>query len=63
MPHETTLIPTIVMGLLLAFVGGFLASKVKLPPLVAASRSGRLRQGSLPTQSSLPSLQKSASSC
>ena len=34
MPHETTLIPTIVMGLLLAFVGGFLASKIKLPPLV-----------------------------
>lgn len=40
MPHETTLIPTIVMGLLLAFVGGFLASKAKLPPLVGYLLAG-----------------------
>ena len=40
MPHETTLIPTIVMGLLLAFVGGFLASKIKLPPLVGYLLAG-----------------------
>lgn len=40
MPHETTLIPTIVMGLLLAFAGGFLASKVRLPPLVGYLLAG-----------------------
>lgn len=40
MPHETTLIGTIVMGLVLAFVGGFLASKLKLPPLVGYLLAG-----------------------
>lgn len=34
MPHDTTLIATIVMGLVLAFVGGFIASRLRLPPLV-----------------------------
>jgi len=34
MPHDTSLITTIVMGLVLAFVGGFVASRLKLPPLV-----------------------------
>jgi len=34
MPHDTTLIATIVMGLVLAFFGGFLASRLRLPPLV-----------------------------
>lgn len=34
MPHDTTLIATIVMGLVLAFVGGFIASKLRLPPLI-----------------------------
>jgi monovalent cation:H+ antiporter-2, CPA2 family len=33
-PHETTLIATIVVSLVLAFAGGFLASKLRLPPLV-----------------------------
>lgn len=34
MPHEPSLIPTLVVGLVLAFIGGFLASKLRLPPLV-----------------------------
>jgi CPA2 family monovalent cation:H+ antiporter-2 len=34
MPHDTTLIATIVAGLVFAFIGGFIASKAKLPPLV-----------------------------
>jgi hypothetical protein len=34
MPHATQLIATIVMGLVFAFAGGFLASKLRLPPLV-----------------------------
>ena len=34
MPHETPLIATIVMGLVLAYVGGFLATKLRLPSLV-----------------------------
>jgi CPA2 family monovalent cation:H+ antiporter-2 len=34
MPHETTLIATVVMGLVFAFGFGFLASKLRLPPLV-----------------------------
>ena len=40
MPHETTLIATIVVGLVLAFVGGFVASKLKLPPLVGYLLAG-----------------------
>jgi monovalent cation:H+ antiporter-2, CPA2 family len=40
MPHETTLIATIVMGLVLAFLGGFLASKLRLPPLVGYLLAG-----------------------
>ncbi|HEX2528500.1 MAG TPA: YbaL family putative K(+) efflux transporter [Geminicoccus sp.] len=40
MPHETTLIATIVMGLVLAFAGGFIASKLKLPPLVGYLLAG-----------------------
>src|SRR3954464_15952908 len=34
MAHETSLIATIVVCLVLAFAGGFVASKLKLPPLV-----------------------------
>jgi monovalent cation:H+ antiporter-2, CPA2 family len=34
MAHDTTLIATIVAGLVFAFIGGFFASKLKLPPLV-----------------------------
>jgi CPA2 family monovalent cation:H+ antiporter-2 len=40
MPHETTLIATIVAGLVFAFIGGFLASKLKLPPLVGYLLAG-----------------------
>jgi CPA2 family monovalent cation:H+ antiporter-2 len=40
MPHETGLIATIVMGLVMAFAGGFLASKVRLPPLVGYLLAG-----------------------
>jgi CPA2 family monovalent cation:H+ antiporter-2 len=34
MPHETSLLSTIVMGLVVAAVGGFLARRVRLPPIV-----------------------------
>ncbi|HYG86585.1 MAG TPA: YbaL family putative K(+) efflux transporter [Azospirillum sp.] len=40
MPHDTTLIATIVMGLGLAFLGGLLASKLRLPPLVGYLLAG-----------------------
>ena len=40
MAHETSLIATIVMCLVLAFVGGFVASKLKLPPLVGYLLAG-----------------------
>src|SRR5512134_538194 len=40
MPHETELIATVVMGLVMAFVGGFAASKVHLPPLVGYLLAG-----------------------
>jgi monovalent cation:H+ antiporter-2, CPA2 family len=40
MPHETPLIATIVMGLVLACCGGFLASKLRLPPLVGYLLAG-----------------------
>ena len=40
MPHETSLIATIVMGLVLAFAGGFVASKLRLPPLVGYLLAG-----------------------
>ena len=40
MPHETPLIATIVMGLVIAFCGGFLASKLRLPPLVGYLLAG-----------------------
>ncbi|WP_448208268.1 YbaL family putative K(+) efflux transporter [Azospirillum sp. sgz302134] len=40
MPHETPLIATIVMGLVLAFLGGLLASKLRLPPLVGYLLAG-----------------------
>jgi monovalent cation:H+ antiporter-2, CPA2 family len=40
MPHETELIATIAIGLVLAFVGGFLASRLRLPPLVGYLLAG-----------------------
>lgn len=40
MPHDTSLITTIVMGLVLAFVGGFIASRLRLPPLVGYLLAG-----------------------
>ncbi|MFO1037092.1 MAG: YbaL family putative K(+) efflux transporter [Geminicoccaceae bacterium] len=40
MPHETTLIATICMGLVLAFGLGFLAHRLRLPPLVGYLLAG-----------------------
>jgi CPA2 family monovalent cation:H+ antiporter-2 len=34
MPHDTTLIATVALGLILAAVGGYLARLVRLPPLI-----------------------------
>src|SRR5919112_5519569 len=40
MSQETSLIATIVVCLVLAFAGGFVASKLKLPPLVGYLLAG-----------------------
>ena len=40
MPHDTTLIATIVASLVFAFIGGFVASKARLPPLVGYLLAG-----------------------
>jgi CPA2 family monovalent cation:H+ antiporter-2 len=42
MPHETTLITTIVGGLVLAFIFGSIANRLKLPPLVGYLFAGVL---------------------
>ena len=42
MPHETTLLLTVVMGLVLAFAIGFLVSRFRLPPLVGYLLAGIL---------------------
>ena len=42
MPHETPLLITIVLGLVLAFACGFVASKLRLPPLVGYLVAGIL---------------------
>ena len=40
MPHETSLLSTIVMGLVVAAFGGFLARRVRLPPIVGYLLAG-----------------------
>ena len=40
MPHDTTLIATLVVGLVFAFAGGFVASKLRFPPLVGYLLAG-----------------------
>lgn len=40
MPHETSLIAIIAVGLGLAFLGGFIASRRRLPPLVGYLLAG-----------------------
>ena len=40
MPHDTTLIATIVVALVLAFALGFLANRLRLPPLVGYLLAG-----------------------
>ncbi|MGL4512215.1 MAG: cation:proton antiporter [Lacipirellulaceae bacterium] len=40
MPHETSLLSTIAVGLAFAFVGGWLAQAVRLPPLVGYLLAG-----------------------
>lgn len=40
MPHETSLIATVAVGFALAFIGGFIASRLGLPPLVGYLLAG-----------------------
>src|SRR3546814_1991422 len=40
LPHDTSLLAMLVMGLVLAFIGGFVASRLKLPPLVGYLLAG-----------------------
>src|SRR3954468_8180034 len=42
MPHDTPLISTIVMGLVLAFIFGTIANKLRMPPLVGYLVAGVL---------------------
>ena len=42
MHHEITLISTIAVGLLYALIGGYLASRLRLPPLVGYLVAGVL---------------------
>jgi monovalent cation:H+ antiporter-2, CPA2 family len=67
MPHETTLIAAVVMGLVLAFCGGLLASSSRLPPLIgyllAGVAVGPSRPVSWPAWDSPASSPRSASSC
>jgi len=65
-PHDTTLIATIVMGLVLAFAFGFLANRLRLPPLVgyllAGVAIGPFTPASSATPTSRASWPRSASS-
>src|SRR6195952_2571043 len=60
MPHETPLISTIVMGLVLAFIFGAIAHKLRMPPLVgyliAGVLSGPYPPGVVADQSLAPEL-------
>ena len=40
MPHDVTLIATIAVGFVLAFVFGYLAHQIRLPPLVGYLLAG-----------------------
>jgi monovalent cation:H+ antiporter-2, CPA2 family len=40
MPHDTALIATISVGLVAAFIGGFVASRLRLPPIVGYLLAG-----------------------
>src|SRR5215217_178077 len=40
MPHDTTLIATIAVGLTAALIGGIVATKLRLPPLVGYLLAG-----------------------
>ncbi|PZM12029.1 YbaL family putative K(+) efflux transporter [Rhizobium tubonense] len=60
MPHETPLISTIVMGLVLAFIFGAIAHRLRMPPLVgyliAGILSGPYTPGFVADQSLAPEL-------
>jgi CPA2 family monovalent cation:H+ antiporter-2 len=60
MPHETPLISTIVMGLVLAFIFGAIAHRLRMPPLVgyliAGVLSGPYTPGFVADQSLAPEL-------
>jgi CPA2 family monovalent cation:H+ antiporter-2 len=66
MPHDTPLISTIVGGLVLAFILGAFAHRLRLPPLVGYLVAGILvgptRRASLPTRGLRPNWPRSASS-
>ena len=62
--HDVPLIATIAVSLAFAFVGGLLAVRLRLPPLVgyllAGIVVGPFTPGSSPTQSSLRNWRRSA---
>ena len=62
MPHETTLISTIVAGVGLAFVLGALANRFRISPIVGYLLAG-VRPASSPTRNWRCSWPRSASSC
>jgi predicted Kef-type K+ transport protein len=61
MEHEASLLVTIVLGLVLAFATGFIASKLGLPPLVGYLVAGPTRPVHRSMQRSRPNFRKSAS--
>ena len=68
MPHHTPLIATIVAGLVLAFVFGAIANRLRISPLVGYLLAGvagraRSRRASSPTRAWPTSSPRSASSC
>ena len=67
MPHETALIATMSVALALAFVGGFLATRLGLPAIVgyllAGVAVGPFTPGFVADPAWRPSLPRSASSC
>lgn len=67
MPHDTSLISTIVGGLVLAFIFGAIANRFRLPPLVGYLVAGMLvgphTPGFVADQHLAPQLPSWASSC
>jgi predicted Kef-type K+ transport protein len=61
MPHDVTLIATIAVGFVLAFIFGFIANRLRLPPLVGYLLAG-VAVGSRPWKNATPLPRRMAAS-